>query len=518
MTTPLFRAFPERAPDGERALTRGAILILVIVLLSGLTFLVLAGNQPVLFRHGFRQSQTAISVYWMLRDGLSLSYATPVLGAPWAIPFEFPVYQSLVAAVASLGVPLDLSGRLVSFAAAVLCLWPIFSLVRDFGGRTWHAATCGALFLAAPVYAFWATSFMIETTALFLGLLFLAAFVRFLSTGRWLWAATAGLAGVLCGLAKATTLPGFSLAAGLVLCACLLVSFKGSQSALPKARLAASLVPLLLPYPIAMSWVAYTDKVKALNPLGASLTSDALKEWNYGTLAQKLSGEFWLRLVPDAIGWQTFGPLFPLALVVLLGALIAASRRRRAALWVGLGLLTCFLVPMLVFTNLYIQHDYYRVANTVFLTLAVGLGLAFLAKRVGAPLGLVGLGILCSGQVFFTVILNMPLWSGQFRHPILPVAEAVQEVVPEDAPILVFGHDWNSAIPYYAERKALMISSLVSDLVDEIVDDPTQFLDGAAPGGVVICTLGDKPPATKLSPLLADRAQVFTDDSCSLYR
>ncbi|HLP08436.1 MAG TPA: hypothetical protein VK178_09730, partial [Opitutaceae bacterium] len=51
---------------------------------------------PGLLGHGFRQAQTALSIDAMKQDGFRLDYATPVLGKPWAIPMEFPLYQWLV--------------------------------------------------------------------------------------------------------------------------------------------------------------------------------------------------------------------------------------------------------------------------------------------------------------------------------------------------------------------------------------------------------------------------------------
>lgn len=68
--------------------------------------------------HGFRQAQTAISANSILYGGPILHYETPVLGPPWSIPFEFPLYQVLVALLAKLlSSPLDQTGRFVSVFA-----------------------------------------------------------------------------------------------------------------------------------------------------------------------------------------------------------------------------------------------------------------------------------------------------------------------------------------------------------------------------------------------------------------
>ena len=72
-------------------------------------------QNPLLDFHKFRQTQTAISTYYMLGKAPSLAYEVPVLGEPWAAPMEFPVFQWAVAAIVTLfGTALDQTGRFVS--------------------------------------------------------------------------------------------------------------------------------------------------------------------------------------------------------------------------------------------------------------------------------------------------------------------------------------------------------------------------------------------------------------------
>src|SRR6266851_10032050 len=47
--------------------------------------LLIRWNTPLLGMHAWRQSQTAITSYWMLRGSPWLAYETPVLGPPWSI-------------------------------------------------------------------------------------------------------------------------------------------------------------------------------------------------------------------------------------------------------------------------------------------------------------------------------------------------------------------------------------------------------------------------------------------------
>src|SRR5580704_7828424 len=103
---------------------------LPILLLVGFSAGVLAyrWNMPLASPHAFRETQTASTVYWMLRGGPWINYQTPVMGPPWTIPFEFPTFQWIVGCVASLPISLDNAGRLVSWGFLMATAWPIMRL------------------------------------------------------------------------------------------------------------------------------------------------------------------------------------------------------------------------------------------------------------------------------------------------------------------------------------------------------------------------------------------------------
>ena len=109
-------------------------------------------NQPLVGEHAFRQCETSISVYWMLHGGPWLNYQTPVLGPPWSIPFEFPLFQWIVALLARMGVGLDPAGRCISWAFGVLALLPLSRISTYFDIDPWIV---GCLYLASPLYLFW---------------------------------------------------------------------------------------------------------------------------------------------------------------------------------------------------------------------------------------------------------------------------------------------------------------------------------------------------------------------------
>lgn len=149
--------------------------IATALFIHALAVLVARWNTPVIGMHAFRQTQTAITSYWLLKGSPWLAYETPVLGAPWSIPFECPLYQLLVAALVRLsGIPLDPAGRLVSFVFVLLMIHPVRKLTLAYGGTDTEVLVFTILLLGSPVYLYWGTSFLIETSALFFSLEFLA--------------------------------------------------------------------------------------------------------------------------------------------------------------------------------------------------------------------------------------------------------------------------------------------------------------------------------------------------------
>ena len=155
----------------------------------------------------FRQAQTAISAFWIKADrDFSPAYPTPVMGKPWSIPMEFPLYQWTVVKVGDwTNWSLTKSGRAVSIACFYLCLPAIFLLLRRWRvppGRRWLVL---AVVVTCPFYIFYTRAFLIETMALMFGLWFWVAFERAVSGRSAIWLAVAMLAGTGAGLVKVTT-------------------------------------------------------------------------------------------------------------------------------------------------------------------------------------------------------------------------------------------------------------------------------------------------------------------------
>ena len=454
-------------------------------------------GQPLLDQHSFRQCQTAISVPWLATDldpRRMLVYETPILGAPWRVPFEFPLYQWLAAVVVRLtGWRVELCCRIVATGFHLACLWPMWRIVQLSGGTARLWKILASLFLLAPVLHHWSRTALIETTAVYLALEYLAAMVEW-SRRRSPWSlAVAAVFAALAVLVKVTTFPPFAAAAGSV---CLLnewSAYRQNRRLVPTfGHLVAAAVPLAVALACLMPWLEASDAVKRLNPIAASTTSAALGDWNYGTLVQKLSGQLWLdtiflRAIPEAIGWP--------GLLVLVGGAIAGGTRTRIVAGV---LVSLFLLPFLMFTNLHIVHNYYQTANALWLVAALAVVLDGVFDLVPKPVA-VGLILLClGGQVQQSMALYLPMEQINFATDArLAVARQLQEVVPREDVVVYVGCDWSPEMAFYSRHRAIYVPQWVSyDDVMKIVADPDAISGGRRVGAAVFwnnspCVAGD---------------------------
>jgi hypothetical protein len=504
------------ARRGEFVIQAVLAIALAALLAQAIFYLALGFDRPIYEQHGFRQTQTALSAYWILHGGPWFAYETPILGAPWALPFEFPTYQLVVAALARLGVPLDQAGRLTSFGFFIGTLVPLRVLLREIGYDRTAFLIIAVLFVACPLYVFWGRAFMIESCALFFGVSWLACLVVFRQRAGVLAFALALAAGSLAAVTKSTTFAGFGGVAGVIF---LMAAIDAARTSGLRAQGRALLLLAGLcaaPLALGIAWVVYADTVKLANPFAALLASTTrhMTEWNYGTLGQRLSAAFWIdvvvkRMVPDIFGY---------ALVLVppvIGAGIAMTRRDwRIPIAAG-----AFLLPLLLFTNLYFYHNYYACANALFLLAAVGLSLVAIHGSGQRLVALLLLACIVAGQSrYFVNTYDFFVRVDTRPGDRLQIAAAAKRIVPPDRALLVIGDDWSSAIPYFSERRALALLGLAPDsLVESALKDPQAYLGGVRLGGVVACTGLQEYRPGLIASFLAPRAVLAESGSCKLY-
>jgi hypothetical protein len=436
-------------------------LIAASLVVLGLIVLAIRWNLPLLGMHSFRQTETAITSYWLLRGGPWFAYQTPVMGAPWAIPYEFPIYQLLSAGLVKLiGIPLDPAGRLLSYLFLCLTILPASVVGRAYGMSRKGVLVFAVLLLASPIYLYWGTAFLIETLAVFLSFAFLAETERAMrSSGYSAALLGATIAGILGALCKITTFVPFYFLAGLLLLCAL---FKRLQRRESPWRIIVSGSVIMLPSPILFwLWNRFADAQKMRNPIGRYVVSSTplMHQWNFGTWGQLFSREMLLTLLRSTTDTLGMLSLLIVGLLVLVIFYYRALDIRSTA--VILCALAGFFLPFVIFTNLHIIHNYYDAANAIFLIGAV----AVVIDRCFST-GHYRIAWYC---LLLTIVSQLSWFRFHFLpdilHPpnrwLLTIARVVERNTNPDGVVVIYGQEWSPVIPYYAQRRALMEPTFV---------------------------------------------------------
>jgi len=461
------------------------VFLVTAILLSGYA-LITRLDGPVIDAFGFRQTQTAISAFYIMHGGPILSYETPVLGAPWSLPFEFPTYQVIVAAIAAWTGHLDAVGRLVSYTFFLGCFYPISRLYRFYSMPPGAMAATGVLILASPLYVLYSRAFMIETAALFFSLMWLWLFCDVICS-RHLWTGFACLLfGALAILTKSTTFPPVVVGGFVFLLAALAQEVRGRAFRSAGTMILTAGLVTLPAIAAGYLWVVWTDVLKEQNIFAHQLTSAFLWNWNFGYPGLRTSAKFWYT-IRDRMSHDVFGHSELVAVALWVFAIV--SERTRL---VALASLSVVLSGLLFFPNLHTIHNYYQTALAMFAIVPCALGVAALVGDKLNSAAAVALAVVAVCQLYaswFVVretIEGEPLEINGYR-----VARAAAETLPPGSGLLVFGTDWSSEVPYYAERRTFAVPGWAEDAqIAEVVADPSKVLGGLPLGGIIVCKYG----------------------------
>ena len=397
----------------------------------------------------YRQAQTAISAHFIQQENdFSLAYPTPVLGKPWSIPMEFPLYQWTVVGVSNLtGTALTQSGRAVSLGCFYLTLPALFLVLGRMGlaaGRRWIVL---AVVVSSPLYIYYSRAFLIETMALMFGVWFWLAFEQAVERRSGWWLAAASLTGMGAGLVKVTTLAVYLLPAGLW---ALRRLWRGRRDGVWRVDMAWMMAAVALPFAATGWWTHFAGVTRMRNPCAQFLAPDQMMDFTLGTWATRLAPELWAMkwtIIATSLSW------LPAMAACVFFALLTARQR-------GLSVLLCgfvFTAVLAVFPVLYAWHEYYFIASTVLLLMAMGLAIAALAES-GHPLWVVGLALLAvsGGQAWRYLDCDYPGQKGISLGG-TGLTQSLRGLTRQDEVLVITGQDWNSMIPFYASRRALML-------------------------------------------------------------
>jgi 4-amino-4-deoxy-L-arabinose transferase-like glycosyltransferase len=433
----------------------------------------------------FRQAQTAISAFFIRHENdFSLAYPTPVLGKPWSTPTEFPLYQWTVALVSkTTGWGVVLAGRTVSLVSFLLTLPAIFLLLAGWRvepARRWIVL---AVIVTCPFYIFYARAVLVEIMALMFALWFWVAFARAVDRRSFGWLAVAALAGTGAGMVKVMTFLLYLIPVA-VWCARRWWSRRAQDSG--RREIAWMVAALALPAAASLWWALYAGAVRANNPMAGFLASPPLSDAPTGRSAMHLALENPTAQEPLHAG--EFGAV-PVVILCAMLALLAgrrlwpASRRRIAA----------FAAVMVTFPLLYAFRDHYEVAGAMLLLMAAGLALvALLEANVPRWVGTAAVAVVVFGQV----ARYFHCYYDRQRQPVAGASEltmAMRALTDADQYLVLSGRDWNPMIPFYAQRRALMIRDDCLDQPERVTAAWRQLADEKL--GALIVTGPLEPPA-----------------------
>lgn len=438
--------------DSNAPAPRWAWWLFGSLLLAHLGLVLVNVRAGVLVGLEFRQAQTAISAFFIQQEhNYSLAYPTPVLGKPWSIPMEFPLYQWSVAWISSTtGWSLPLCARLLSAASFYASLPALFRLLGQLGLATGRRLLVLAVVLSSPLYIFYSRAFLIEAMALAFALWFLVAFVEVMRRRSAWWLGVMVACGTGAALVKVTTFMVWCGAAAAYSAYRLWCDWRGAGWAAAARTLGwgvAGIGPVLA---AAAWWVHFSDGIKRLNASGAALASAQLQAYNLGTWADRVSPDTWARLLRQ---WDK--GVMPVWLAA--GTAVLAMgflRPQRRLVWMALSV---FVAAQLMFPRLYSIHDYYFYAAGIALLVAVG-GMLVALVDSRLPRSLVW------AVVAVVLLANLNHYrTGYYRDQTIRgaggsgLADAIRNTAPPDSVLIIVGDDWNSMLPYYAQRRALMV-------------------------------------------------------------
>jgi len=469
---------------------RSLIVIAVAILLYATYITFEYASQPPLDSYAFRQSQTALTSYWFFDNGFNLRYETPVAGYPWSIPFEFPFYQFLVALISKLfNFPLDPTGRIISYCFLLLTLIPVRGIVKLLQLPRSVFFIFSILFLSSPWYIYWGRSFLIETTALFFSIASIYYFLKFyLCESR-----TSGvivlylICSCLATLQKITTDLPILLSFSIIFLFLEIRSRQSIKSIFTWQVIRRGIIFFAPPVLLGVAWTRYTDFVKSFNTLGQQLTSSALSHWNWGPLSLRFSPDLYQTVVWHRIFDSNLAGI--LGAAILLISLVSSIKNKFKALiliTLGLGIL-----PILLFSQLYLVHEYYLTANLIFFIFATALAIGNLIKsKIGEKAVILILAFfVISNYVIFSEnylkIAEQKFTKSNSRDYL--IGKILQRDIPEGGQFVAFGLDWSSTLAYIAERKSFTVPTWTRNF-NEIVDSPQNFVEPNKLKAIVACS------------------------------
>ncbi len=418
----------------------GLLIVAVVLRLPTL-------DLPLVERHEFRQSQTAFTARIFHREGIDLLHPeVPVLGPPWVLPFEFPLFQAGAALVMDAGVNETVALRGFSLVWFMVSATLLYALLRPRIGSIGAVAAL-VVFLYSPFLVVWSRTATMESMATAATLGFAVSALKWRADQSRSWWILAIVLGSIATLVKLPTaifwiLPFAVLGFGRD------AEARGAWRSIPAWAL------VCIPIAIGVAWTRYADSVKAASAATSSLTTAAISPFTLGSVSDRLDIGAWITALAPSVVLTT---MFLLPVMAVIAYRVAwGNGHVRFVTW----LVVAYAAPIVVLLNLYERHDYYSVAVAPAAAGIVGAGVAGLA---GSRRLLARSALLAAVIVFAAgVVLHAGYASPIYGHPpiwlgLLRLSDQIARETRPDQPVAIIGRDWNPALLYHADRRGHMV-------------------------------------------------------------
>ena len=400
------------------------------------------------FEH--RTTQTAFGVKSLSEDTLNPFFAEmPALGAPWKVPFEFPLYQLVAALLVRVQLfEVDEAARLISVLSFTALAYLVFKISENT-----HGKFIGML--GASILLFSSYGLLVGTEVLIDGFAVALSLLAFWKVNGWKAVKPDLLSLILvCFAVALSALVKLNTAVIWVLGSVLLLSFNFTLKKITRLRLIGLLGTSLIP---SLIWTSYADQVKSKNLFTQWLVSSELNEWYFGTIQDRFEFASFSSSLSE-FSQTTVGGTICL-IVLTFFALIDKTNRV-----LSLSLLAVFIAGPLLFIRLYSIHSYYWTAVLPAAVLLVCAGISNIGKILAKHVQWSGFRV---GAIFLTCCLIFSTYASGYgskymeiflyRKPIPVAASVIAENTDLDDLVVVIGDDWSPATLYYANRRGLTL-------------------------------------------------------------
>ena len=506
-----------------------------LALVHNIVLFVMIFDQP--FKIGvFRQAHTAITAQWLLKGGDWLIYETPILGAPWKIPLDFPLYQWMMAALTAItDLTLIQSGRIISLIFWIATLWPVYRLTRRYMQDNLLFLAIAILFLCAPQYLVYGPAVLMETLALFSSFMWLDVFANAIDRKQIRAFILPTVWATIAISVKITTFMPFAILGALILIRAWKQDGTLDQIAQGPAK---SFKPVLnrywplipstvIPIGLFFIWLDATEFMRDQAPIAKGVLGSEVYRKLVMPGGLPFQAALWrdaiaLRAVPNALGYS-WG-LIPMAALLF--------TRNSKYFWPLTGLMAAFLLPMMLFSFNHQLQPYYQTANAAFLIIFCALACLSLTHAGRPALFAVSIAVIAAFQIsYFYENYSRNLFGDSMKRKYhrahIELSDIIQNQTDPDSVIVVFGTGYASTIPFYSERRSLSIPfSIESALLQKTIDQPEAFTGGLDVSAHIFCEprrymapwpQDKQRQLNSLEGTLKETRQSFTSGPCRLY-